>query len=172
MSKQALVAATALSALLFAPGIGAQQAASDDAAPTLEFAFEEIVTLGPVTSVGKTAQGGRTIIPITGGSFTGPDIRGEVMPGGWDWQLHRSDGCTELEADYMLRADDGTVINVVNRGVACPPGPGVVPLRTMAVFEVPTGKHDWLSKSAFVGVLVPHQSENGPAVKIRFYRVR
>lgn len=147
-------------------------AAPGDTAPTLEFAFEEIVTLGPPENIGTTGHGGRTIIPITGGSFSGPNIRGKVVPGGWDWQLHRSDGCTELEADYMLRAEDGTVINVVNRGVACPPEAGVPPLRTMAVFEAPTGKHDWLSKSAFVGVLVPHQSPDGAAVKIRFFRVR
>ena len=162
-----------LATLVLAPAAQAQQAAPPaDAAPGLEFAFEEIVTLGPIVKVGPTARGGRTIIPITGGSFSGPKIRGEVMPGGWDWQLLRADGCTELEADYMLRTHDGTVINVLNKGVACPPGPGVTPLRTMAVFEAPTGKHDWLSKSAFVGVIVPYQAPGGPAVKIRFYRAR
>jgi hypothetical protein len=138
----------------------------------MEFAFEEIVTLSPATAVGKTGHGGRTSIPITGGSFAGPQIRGVVMPGGWDWQLQRSDGCTDLHADYMLRTYDGTVINVVNKGVACPPGSGAPPLRTMAVFETPTGKHDWLSKSAFVGVLAPYAAPGGPAVKIRFYRAR
>ena len=162
--KPALVAA----ALAFVPVAVAQ----DETAPTLEFAFEEIVTLGPAAPVGKTGHGGRTIIPITGGSFSGPNIRGEVIPGGWDWQLLRSDGCTELEANYMLRAEDGAVINVMNKGVACPPGPGVTPLRTMAVFEAPVGKHDWLSKSAFIGVIVPYQAPGGPAVKIRFYRAR
>lgn len=161
----------AFAALACAPSAAAQ-GAPDDAAPVLEFAFEEIVTLGPATHVGKTGHGGRTIIPITGGSFAGPNIRGEVVPGGWDWQLQRSDGCTELEADYMLRTEDGTIINVLNKGVACPPAPGVPPLRTMAVFEAPTGEHDWLSKSAFVGVIVPYQAPSGPAVKIRFYRAR
>ena len=159
-----------IAAIAAAPAIAAEPA-PQDGAPIMEFAFEEIVTLGPATAVGKTAHGGRTIIPITGGSFSGPQIRGVVMPGGWDWQLHRSDGCTELQADYMLRTEDGTVINVINKGVACP-GAGAAPLRTMAVFETPTGKHDWLSKSAFVGVLVPCAAPSGPAVKIRFYRAR
>ena len=160
----------ACAALAAASPLGAHPA-PDDGAPRLEFAFEEIVTLGPVTPVGKTALGGRTIIPITGGSFAGPKIKGAVLPGGWDWQLLRSDGCTELAADYMLRAEDGTVINVVNTGVACPPAAGAPAVRTMAVFEAPAGKHDWLSKAAFVGMLVPHQSPDGPAVKIRFFRV-
>ena len=161
--------------LALASGAQAQQAAPPaDAAPGLEFAFEEIVTLGPIVKVGPTARGGRTIIPITGGSFSGPEIRGEVMPGGWDWQLLRNDGCTELEADYMLRTHDGTVINVLNKGVACPPAAGEASagVRTVAVFEAPIGAYDWMSKSAFVGMLVPYESPGGPAVKIRFYRVR
>jgi small ligand-binding sensory domain FIST len=163
------VAAGLLAALLLSTPTAR---AADDAAPTLEFAFEEIVTLGAVTNVGKTGHGGRTIIPITGGTVSGPRFKGVVMPGGWDWQLLRSDGCTELEENYLLRAEDGTIINVVNKGVACPQGPGATPLRTMAVFETPTGPHDWLAKSAFVGVLVPYQAPGGPAVKIRFYQVR
>ena len=88
--------------------------------PTLEFAFEEIVTLGQATAPGDTARGGRLIIPITGGTFKGPEIEGTVVPGGWDWQLRRADGCTEIEADYFLRTDDGVTINVVNKGVIVP----------------------------------------------------
>ena len=170
--KHAPIALGALVAIAVAPSAGAQPPAPKEDAPTLEFAFEEIVTLGSPVAVGKTGHGRRTIIPITGGSFSGPAIRGSVVPGGWDWQLLRGDGCTELQADYILRAEDGTMINVVNKGVACPPEAGAPPLRTTAVFEAPMGKHDWLSKSAFVGVLVPYQAPHGAAVKIRFFRVR
>src|SRR6185503_12394400 len=91
----------------------AAPAAGQDA-PTLEFAFEETVALGPATLPGDTARGGRIIIPITGGTFEGPGIKGVIMPGGWDWQLRRADGCTEVKADYFLQTDDGVVINVVN----------------------------------------------------------
>ena len=141
--------------------------------PTLEFVFEEIVKLGPATSPGDTARGGRLIIPITGGTFTGAEIRGEVMPGGWDWQLRRADGCTEVKADYFLKTDDGVVINVVNTGVICPGQNGErAPVRTHPVFEAPRGKYDWLSQNAFVGTLELAPPENGPAVKIRFFRVR
>jgi hypothetical protein len=140
-------------------------------APTLEFAFEEIVTLGETTMPGDTARGGRIIIPITGGTFEGPGIKGIVMPGGWDWQLRRADGCTDVEADYFLRTDDGVVINVVNKGVICM-GPGAGPVRTHPVFEAPRGKYEWLSQNAFVGTLELAPPEHGPAVRIRFYRVR
>ena len=142
-------------------------------APTLEFVFEEIVTLGEVSMPGETARGERIIIPITGGSFEGPDIKGVVVPGGWDWQLRRADGCTEVEADYFLQTDDDVLINVVNRGVICTgEGGAMQPVRTHPVFEAPRGKYEWLSRNAFVGTLELAPPENGPAVRIRFYRVR
>src|SRR5690349_1453232 len=103
----------ALAALAFAAPAAAQEA------PSLEFVFEETVTLGEVTVPGATARGERIIIPITGGTFEGPEMKGIVLPGGWDWQLRRADGCTDVEADYFLRTDDGVVINVVNTGVIC-----------------------------------------------------
>ena len=146
-------------------------AAQETPAPVVEFAFEETVTLGKVVEVGKTVRGDRRIIPITGGHFEGPRIRGEVMPGGWDWQLTRSDGCTQIEADYMIRTDDGVVINVVNVGALCPPEPGRTgPALTQPRFEAPKGKYDWLNRSAFVGTLGAAPPGSGPAVRIRFYK--
>ena len=160
-------------AALGAGAMGAAAPASAQDAPTLEFAFEEIVTLGEVSMPGDTARGGRIIIPITGGTFEGPEIRGTVVPGGWDWQLRRADGCTDVKADYFLQTDDGVVINVVNTGVICTGEDGSPQaVRTHPVFEAPRGKYEWLSKAAFVGTLELAPPENGPAVRIRFYRVR
>ena len=149
-------------------------AAQEPAQPGLEFAFEEIVKLSPATEVGKTAKGARRIIPIVGGHFEGPGIKGEVMPGGWDWQLTRADGCTEVEANYFLKTDDGVVINIINKGAICPPaaGSGFPAVRTHPVFEAPIGKYDWLSKSAFVGTLEGADPSEGPAVKIRIFKVK
>ena len=142
-------------------------------APDLEFIFEETVSLGETMMVGETARGDRRLIPITGGTFEGPDIRGEVLPMGWDWQLVRDDGCLEVKADYFLRTDDGVTINVVNTGVVCSPGEdGPSPVRTHPVFEAPLGKYEWLSKSAFVGTLETATVDGSPAVRIRFYRVK
>jgi hypothetical protein len=141
--------------------------------PGLEFAFEEIVKLGPATEVGTTAKGKRRIIPIVGGRFEGPGIKGEILPGGWDWQLERADGCTEVKADYFLKTDDGVVINVVNVGALCPPSGGVpAPAGTHPIFEPPLGKYEWLGKQAFVGTLEFAPASEGPAVLIRFYRLK
>jgi hypothetical protein len=153
--------------------IAAVPAAAQDA-PTLEFVFEATVTLNPAVAPGDTARGGRLIIPITGGTFEGPEIRGKVLPGGWDWQLRRADGCTDVVADYFLETDDGVVINVVNKGTICPPKDGgpPPPVRTHPMFEPPLGKYEWLGQAAFVGTLALAPPEAGPAVRLRFYRVR
>ena len=103
----------------------------------------------------------------------GPNLRGSIVPGGWDWQLRRADACTVIKADYMLRTDDGTIINVVNTGVACSGPDGKrLPIRTSPVFEAPLGKYEWLSRSAFVGTLDGTKINGKPAVRIRFFRVR
>lgn len=150
---------------------GSAQAQQKDE-PGLQFVFEETVSLGKVIEVGKTARGERRIIPITGGHFEGPGIKGTVLPRGWDWQLTRPDGCTAVKADYFLKTDDGAVINVINTGEICPGAKGEpAPVRTTPVFEPPLGKYDWLGRQAFVGTLGMAPTAEGPAVKIRFYRV-
>jgi hypothetical protein len=141
--------------------------------PRLEFAFEELVTLAPALAPGKTPYGSRNMIPITGGTFEGPGIKGTIIPGGWDWQLVRADGCIDVHADYMLKTDDGVIINVVNDGALCLPKPSqpAKPVRTSPRFEAPLGKYEWLGQTAFVGTLESAKDANGkPAVRIRFYK--
>ena len=65
------------------------------------------------------------------------------------------------------------LINVVNKGAICPGEGGAMrPVRTHPVFEPPLGKYQWLGQSAFVGTLEMAPPELGPAVRVRFYRVR
>ena len=96
---------------------------ADVAAPTTELALELYVALAPRVEVGESDDGVRQFIPITGGRFSGDGIRGEVMPGGADWQLRRRDGAVEVNALYSIRTDDGAVIVVDNRGIIVPPPP-------------------------------------------------
>src|SRR5687767_14393071 len=85
--------------------------------PTLTFAFEVRATVGPPLEVGAVAQGRRRIVPITGGTFEGPNFRGKVMPGGADWQIIRPDGFTELDTRYTLETDKGQIVYVQNPGM-------------------------------------------------------
>jgi hypothetical protein len=149
----------------------------DVAAPATELAIELYVTIAPRVEVGETDDGVRQFIPITGGRFSGDGIRGEVMPGGADWQTRRRDGVVEVNALYSIRTDDGAVIVVDNRGIIVPPPPaaagGAAPAgytRTIPRFHAPQGKFDWLNKTVFIGTITP--APGGGAVIIRAFRVR
>jgi hypothetical protein len=148
------------------PAVGAPPPAGD--MPGVEFAFEERVTLAPAVVLGNTALGHRQYIPITGGTVAGPKLKGQVLPGGHDFQLtYRGSNCTQLSADYFLKADDGTVIHVFNEGLVCPGGER--PLFHPKV-EAPEGAHGWLTRATFVATLEVENPAN--AVRIRFYQVK
>jgi hypothetical protein len=113
--------------------------------------------------MGNTPKGLRRIIPILGGTFHGPEIRGTVVPGGYDWQLVRSDGVAEIEARYLLRTDDGELITIVDMGLRHGPvavmdrmarGEYVDPehyyFRSVPVFETASEKYHWLTTHVFV----------------------
>ncbi len=149
-----------------------------DAVPRLEFAFEERVTLDAGVVLGDTALGRRQYIPITGGTIAGPRLRGSVVPGGWDFQLtYAASGCTQLSADYFLKADDGTLIHVFNEGLACS---DKEPLYFRPRLEAPKGPHDWLTRATFIATLELEMEQKPAAgtvprleaVRIRFFQVR
>jgi len=166
-----------LAAALCAGTASGQQAnsnanSSQPDTPRVEFVFEEFVTLGASIHPGETPLGDRNIVPITGGTFSGPNIRGKVMSGGWDWQLVTKTGCHSLQADYMIQTDDGAIINVVNKGTSCASPGSNTRLITTPTFEAPLGPHAWLNGGAFVGTLELATLDGKPAVHIRFYQVK
>ena len=73
----------------------------------------ENVTLGRSVLVGATKNGGRNIIPITGGTLTGK-ITGKVLFGGADYQ--KLGNPVTLEARYLWQTEEGDVIIVRNAG--------------------------------------------------------
>jgi hypothetical protein len=141
--------------------------------PGLEFVLEELVTLEPTMTIGDTPYGLRRRVPITGGSFEGPRLKGKVLPGGADWQLRRPDGYTVLEAEYMLQAQDGALIHLYNKGLAHSVNADAATryIRTVPVFEAPNGPHEWLNQAVFIGTLVAVTDMSVPAVRIRIYKV-
>jgi hypothetical protein len=137
-----------------------------------EFVLEIRAEIGAALQVGPSAYGTRRLIPITGGTFDGPRLRGAVVSGGADWQLERPDGVTTVEAKYTLKVGDGTLVSVTNRGIIVPPaGAEAMPyVRTVPEFEAPIGAHDWLNKAVFVGSLDASQFRQG-RIRIRVFRV-
>jgi hypothetical protein len=76
------------------------------------------VTVAAAQSIGAVPHGTRRTVPITGGDFEGPRLRGCVLPGGSaDWLLLRADGVLELDLRATLRTDDDALISMKSFGL-------------------------------------------------------
>lgn len=130
-----------------------------------EVLFEVSVDLEPPQQVGATPHGNRQIFYVKGGTFEGPRVRGEVLPGGGDWLLVRPDGAGELDVRGTLRTDDGHLIYTYYRGIlSVPPevmqrmakGEAIDPseyyFRTTPVYETASEKYGWLNRTVAVAV--------------------
>ena len=154
-------------------------------APRLEFAFAIKARVGPIQDLGQTARGHRRIIDILGGEVHGPRLSGEILPGGADWQIVRSDGTIEVVARYTIRADmgrsdKGALVYVQNDGlrVASPEilarmskgelvPVGSYHFRTAPRFETAEPRLKWLERATFIGVA----SRTPDRVAIGFHQV-
>ena len=131
--------------------------------PDLTHVFTAHVDVGVPLDLGPVSTGRRRIVPILGGSVTGPRLDAAILPGGADWQIVRADGTAEVVARYTLRAGDGTLISVVNKGLRRGPpevlarlaagealDPSAYYFRASPVFEAARGPHAWLMDHIFV----------------------
>ncbi len=158
-------------------GAGGETANED---PTLEFVFEVTASLETPLIFGNTGIGERRIIGITGGTVTGPKLKGKVLPGGADWQLVRADGMSDIHARYTLQADDGALIYIDAPGMreASPEviarinsgeivDPSEYYFRTVPRIETASEKYAWMNRRLFVckGVRLPS------GVEIRYYMI-
>jgi uncharacterized protein DUF3237 len=141
------------------PGATAQEPSSPEAALDLRFThafdirinFDKRWLIGPVSggaNVGYTSIG-------AGSTVNGPRLNGKLVDySGADWPIVRQDGVVELNAHYMIEADDGARIYIRNMGYVHGPLPGDIPayFRCTPYFRAPVGPHDWLNRTVIVGV--------------------
>jgi hypothetical protein len=85
------------------------------AAPSLQFAFEIQAQCSPSVHIGTSPAEVVEFTPVVGGPVAGPLFNGSVIPGGGDWSTTRGESC-QVEARYLIRSDDGAVVDVLNRG--------------------------------------------------------
>lgn len=127
--------------------------------PRLELLAHASVKVAAPLLVGPTLTGERRIIPITGGRVEGARLRGEIVPGGADWQIVAADGTTLLEARYTLKTDDGALVYIRNVGVRHGPPEVIAALargeqvdpakyyfRATPVFETGDKRYEWLNR--------------------------
>jgi len=134
--------------------------------PRLRKVYRLEVTLGEPLDFGEVAQGRRRIVPQTGGTFTGPEINGKLLPGASaDWQIVLPDGTSFADIRYTLQTDGGDLLYVQSRGVRHGSAEVLARLgrgeevdaseytfRTSTQIETAARRLDWLNKGVFVSV--------------------
>jgi Protein of unknown function (DUF3237) len=86
--------------------------------PRLTKIYRLEATLGDPLDLGETPSGHRRIVPLTGGTFRGPELQGKLLPGASaDWQIILPDGTALGDIRYTLQTERGDFLYVRSRGV-------------------------------------------------------
>jgi len=130
-----------------------------------------VVELDPPMSLGQTESGERRIVPIVGGHFDGPTLRGKVLPGGADWQVVHPDGMITIDTRYTLQTHDEALVYVSTQGVRHGPaemlarlsrGQQVDPreyyFRLTVRLETGMPEYSWVNRRVFVACAARLQS--------------
>jgi Protein of unknown function (DUF3237) len=130
----------------------------------------------PLLVVGQTPNGFRRIGIVTGGSFEGERLSGEVVSGN-DWQAVRTDSCIKLDVRLVLKTIDGALIVMTYQCLRAgspqiiekldkgePVDPTSYYFRMNPVFETSAPKYDWMNRIIAVGT--GHRLPDGPLYSI------
>jgi hypothetical protein len=134
--------------------------------PHLTQVYRLEATVGEPLDVGDVVQGRRRIIPLTGGTFTGPELNGTLLPGASaDWQVVLPDGTALGDIRYTLQTDGGDLLYVQSRSVRHGSAEvlarlgrgedvdaGEYVFRTSTRIETASLDLDWLNKGIFISV--------------------
>jgi hypothetical protein len=134
--------------------------------PRLRKVYRLEATLGEPVDLGDVVQGHRRIVPLSGGTFAGPEITGKLLPGASaDWQLILADGTALGDIRYTLQTDEGELLYVQSRSVRHGSAEVLARLgrsedvdaseytfRTSTQIETSVPNLDWLNKGVFIGV--------------------
>ena len=133
--------ALAAASIGFVQTASAQTAASDLES---EFFLALLLDVDPQLDAGPTS-----IAPVTGGTFSGPEIQGTVHPGGADW-ITQVAGHNSLDVRISLETDDGELIYMSYTGIISVGANGLY-WRVRPIFHTASEKYDWLNHTVFVG---------------------
>jgi hypothetical protein len=134
--------------------------------PSVTRVYRLKATVGGPLELGDIAQGRRRIVPLTGGTFAGPELKGKLLPGSSaDWQTVLPDGTTLGDIRYTLQTDGGDLLYVQSRSVRHGSADVLERLargedvdaseytfRTSTQIETAAPALDWLNKGVFISV--------------------
>jgi hypothetical protein len=134
--------------------------------PRLTEVYRLEAILGPPLELGEVVGGRRRIVPLTGGTFSGPELNGTLLPGASaDWQLIQADGTALGDIRYTLQTEAGELLYVQSRSVRHGPPEVLARLgrgedvdaseytfRTSTQIETAAPDLGWLNRGIFVSV--------------------
>ena len=134
--------------------------------PRLTLIYRLEAELGEPLELGEVTRGRRRIVPLTGGTFVGPELSGKLLPGASaDWQIILPDGTALGDIRYTLETDGGALLYVQSRSVRHGSAEVLGRLgrgedvdaseytfRTSTQIETASRELDWLNKGVFVSV--------------------
>jgi len=135
-------------------------------APRLELVYRLTAQLGDPLELGAEAAGRRRIVPLVGGRFSGPHLRGTLLCGASaDWQVVLADGTALGDIRYTLQTDRGELLYVQSRSIrhGSPAvlarlgrgedvDPSEYTFRAATQIETAAARLDWLNKGIFIAV--------------------
>jgi Protein of unknown function (DUF3237) len=134
--------------------------------PSLKRVYRLEATVGEPLDLGDLAQGRRRIVPLTSGTFAGPELNGTLLPGSSaDWQVVLPDGTALGDIRYTLQTNEGDLLYVQSRGVRHGSAEVLERLargedvdateytfRTSTQIEAAAPELDWLNRGVFISV--------------------
>ncbi len=136
--------------------------------------------VGALVTLGLAPGGERRYVALGGGTVQGPELNGTLVEGGIDWQVKRSDGVLEIAAHYVIRSDDGALIEVQSNGLRH--GPAAVMARLASgdavgrdeyffrtLMRFTTGAPHWLHLNKVLALAVGQRDAR--AVQLDVYRI-
>lgn len=84
-----------------------------------EHLFTMDLRVGAPQSAGRGPDGHELrIVPVTGGTVTGPKLDGEILPGASaDWLRVESDGTAHIDVRLTVRAASGGIVHIRYSGI-------------------------------------------------------
>jgi len=131
-----------------------------------EFLFRMVLTAGAPQMIAAGPGKELRVVPVTGGTFEGPSLKGDLVPGTTaDWLRVEPDGTAHMDVRLVLKTTSGATLFMSYSGVRHGPpavleklgrgeqvDPGDYYFRIMARFETSDPGLGWLNRALAVGI--------------------
>ncbi|MBL7006702.1 MAG: DUF3237 domain-containing protein [Spirochaetia bacterium] len=146
--------------------------------PQIEFLYRIVVHCDSPIDIGISDNGYKRIIPIIGGQFEGPQLKGTVLPIGADWNTasNQDSGKRTVDTRYLLETEEGEVISLSTLGYSYRSrevmamresgqrvDPDLYYFKQHIFFETASEKYKWLNSVVAFGVVMS-KFQGGPGV--------